>query len=187
MIFPIVLVALLLLLGIFLYNGLINRRNQVDNAFGTIDAMLLKRYDLIPNLVESVKAYMTHEKDTLTQIVELRNATHANPEMRPQQRMDIENQITGLLSGIRVAVENYPELKSSENFVQLQRSWNEVGAQLAAARRSYNASVTSYNNAVEMFPSNIMARWMRYDTMEVLQIEEAQRGNVSAKDLFGNN
>jgi len=181
---PVIIIVVLLLIVVGLYNSLINRKNQVENAFGTIDAMLKKRFDLIPNLVETVKQYMGYEKDTLTKIVELRNTVQQNPNMPNQERIGIENQITGLLSGIRVAVENYPELKANQNFLQLQAAWNEIEEQLSAARRTYNAAVTSYNNSVEMFPTNIMARMMNYDRKEVLKIEEAERKNVSAKDLF---
>lgn len=181
---PVIIVVVLLLIIIGLYNSLISRKNQVENSFGTIDAMLKKRFDLIPNLVETVKTYMNYEKDTLTKIVELRNSVQQNPTMPAQERIGIENQLTSLLSGIRVAVENYPELKANQNFLQLQAAWNEIEEQLSAARRTYNAAVTSYNNSVEMFPTNIMARMMNYQRKEVLKIEEAERKNVSAKDLF---
>ena len=181
---PVVIIVLLLLIIAGYYNSLISRKNNVDNAFGTIDAMLKKRFDLIPNLVETVKQYMNYERDTLTKIIELRNSVVQNPNMPAQQRMDVENQITGLLSGIRVAVENYPDLKANQNFLQLQATWNEIEEQISAARRTYNAAVTSYNNGVEMFPTNIIARMMNYQPKEVLKIDEAERKNVSAKELF---
>lgn len=184
---PIIIIGALLLIGIGLYNSLIGKRNNVDNAFGTIDAMLKKRFDLIPNLVETVKQYMNYEKDTLTKIVELRNSVQANPNMPAQERIGMENQLTSLLSQVRVAVENYPDLKANQNFIQLQATWTEIEEQISAARRTYNAAVTSYNNAVMMFPTNIFAGMMKYKTMEVLKIEEAERKNVSAKDLFTNN
>src|SRR5689334_7095713 len=133
-------IAVLLLIVIGLYNSLINRLNQVDNEFGTIDAIVKERFDLIPNLVETVKQYMGYEKDTLTKIVELRNSVQQNPNMPANERIGVENQITGLLSGVRVAVENYPELKANQNFLQLQAAWNEIEEQLSAARRTYNAA-----------------------------------------------
>jgi LemA protein len=182
----IIIIVAILLIGIALYNTLIGRRNNVDNAFGAIDAMLKKRFDLIPNLVETVKQYMNYEKDTLAKIVELRNSLQANPTMPAQERIGIENQLTGLLSQLRIAVENYPDLKANQNFIQLQSTWTEVEEQISAARRTYNAAVTSYNNAVMMFPTNIFANMMQYKTMEVLKIEEAERQNISAKDLFKN-
>ncbi|MBC8045297.1 MAG: LemA family protein [Fimbriimonadaceae bacterium] len=179
-----VIVGALLLIGIGLYNTLISRKNNVENAFGTIDAMLKKRFDLIPNLVETVKQYMNYEKDTLSKIVELRNSIQSNPTMPAEERIGIENQLTAQLSQLRIAVENYPDLKANQNFIQLQATWTEIEEQISAARRTYNAAVTAYNNAVQMFPTNIFAGMMNYKTMEVLKIEEAERKNISAKDLF---
>ncbi|MEZ5012738.1 MAG: LemA family protein [Chitinophagales bacterium] len=184
MLIPIIIVVVLILIIVGLYNSLVNRKNQVENAFGTIDAMLKKRYDLIPNLVETVKQYMTYEKDTLTKIVELRNTIQQNPTMPAQERIGMENQLTGLLGQLRVAVENYPDLKANNSFIQLQSTWTEIEEQLSAARRTYNAAVTSYNNSVEMFPTNIMANMMGYKRKEVLKIDEAERKNISAHDLF---
>ena len=181
---PIIIVVVLILIIVGLYNSLINRKNQVENAFGSIDAMLKKRFDLIPNLVETAKQYMTYEKETLTKIVELRNSIQQTPNMPDQQRIGMENQMTGLLSQLRVAVENYPDLKANASFIQLQSTWTEIEEQLSAARRTYNAAITAYNNSVEMFPTNIMANMMGYKRKEVLTIEEAERKNVSAKDLF---
>lgn len=186
MIIPIIIVVVVIFILVGLYNTLISRRNQVDLTFGNIDVMLKRRYDMIPNLVEVVKQYMTFEGDTLKRITELRSRLTDQSTMPAQQRMQVENEITGLLSGLHVAVENYPELKSNERFAQLQNTWTDVEDKLAAARQSYNAAVVSYNNAVEMFPTNVMAAWMRYLPMEVLAIEEPQRQNVSAKELFNN-
>ena len=123
---PIIIIVVLLLIIVGLYNTLVGRKNQVENAFGTIDAMLKKRFDLIPNLVETVKQYMTYEQDTLTKIVELRNSIQAQPNMPAQERIGMENQLTGLLSGLRVAVENYPDLKANTSFIQLQSTWTEI-------------------------------------------------------------
>lgn len=179
-----IIIGVLLLILIGLYNSLISKKNNVENAFGSIDAMLKKRFDLIPNLVETVKQYMNYEKETLSKIVELRNSIQQNPTMPAQERMGMENQLTGLLSQLRVAVENYPDLKANQNFLQLQSTWTEIEEQISAARRTYNAAITSYNNGVMMFPTNIMAGMMNYKTMEVLKIDEGERENVSAKDLF---
>jgi LemA protein len=172
-----------LLLIILIYNGLIKKKNQVDNAFGSIDAMLKKRYDLIPNLVETVKQYMSHEKDTLTQITKLRaQATSGN--LSGDEKVDLENKISGQMRGIMVAVENYPDLKSSANFIQLQGSWNEAEEQIAAARRFFNSSVTDFNNAIQVFPNNMMAGMMGLTAKKVFDIPEEERKNVHAKDLF---
>jgi LemA protein len=169
--------------AIVIYNGLVGAKNQVENAFGSIDVMLKKRYDLIPNLLETVKAYMKHEKETLMQITELRTrATSAN--ISADEKVLLENQISGMMKGIMVAVESYPDLKASEQFTMLQRSWNEAEEQISAARRSYNASVTSYNNAVEKFPSSVFASIFSYRRKAVFVIDAAERQNISAKALF---
>lgn len=182
-----IIIGVLALILIGLYNTLVSRKNGVENAFGTIDAMLKKRFDLLPNLVETVKQYMTYEQDTLTRIVELRNSVQSNPGMPVQDRMDAGNKLTGLLTQLRVAVENYPDLKANNSFIQLQSTWTEIEEQLSAARRTYNAAVTAYNNSVEMFPTNIMAGMMNYRRKEVLAIPESERQSPSAKDLFNKN
>ena len=180
------LIILLLIIGIILivlYNSLIRKKNAVENAFGAIDAMLKKRYDLLPNLVETVKQYMNYERDTLTKITEMR--TRAVDSGTPSdQKIQLENQIGSAMRNIMVQVENYPDLKSNQNFLQLQGSWNETEEQLSAARRAYNSAVTEYNNAVEQFPSNIFARMMSFHEKPVLEIPEEERKNISAKDLF---
>lgn len=175
--------ALLLIMAVVIYNNLIGARNQVENAFGTIDVMLKKRYDLIPNLVETAKAYMKHERETLTGITELRTKALAG-NVSSDEKVQLENQISGMMKSVMVAVENYPELKASEQFTLLQRSWNETEEQISAARRNYNASVTDYNNAVEKFPSNIFASIFGHKRKAVLEIPESERKNVNANVLF---
>lgn len=181
----IIAAAVVLLLFVFIYNSLVGKKNQVENAFASIDTMLKKRYDLIPNLVNTVKAYMNHERDTLTKITELR-AKAASGGISSDEKVALDNQITKAIGGIMVAVENYPDLKANQNFLQLQGAWNEIEEQISAARRAFNASVTDYNNAVEMFPTNIFAGMMSYKRKQVFEIPEQERQNVSAKALFGN-
>ncbi len=185
MIILLVVVALLLLVGIGLYNALVRKKNDVENAFASIDVMLKKRVDLIPNLVETVKSYMKHEKDLLSKITDLRTRALSG-DISHDERVDIENQITRGMAGVMVAVENYPDLKASQNFLQLQRAWNEVEEQISASRRAFNAAVTTYNNGVETFPSNIMAGMMKYKRRAVFEIPEAERQNVNARELFSN-
>ena len=177
-----IVVAVILVIAM-MYNGLINKKNQVENAFGGMDAQLKKRYDLIPNLISTVQTYMKHEADTLTQITELR-AKAISGEISDNEKVDLDNMITSKLGGIMVAVENYPDLKASENFNQLQRSLNEVEEQISASRRAYNATVTSYNNSVEMFPTNIIAGMMSMKHKIVFEIPETQRENVNVGELF---
>ncbi len=181
-----IIIAILLivaLIGVFTYNSLIAKKNAVDNAFSSIDAMLKKRYDLIPNLVETVKQYMSYEKDTITKVVELRSKVLSG-NIASEERVQIENQISGALRNIMVSVENYPDLKASQNFVQLQGAWNEIEEQISAARRAYNAAVLNLNNAVEQFPSSIFAGMMNVSKRTFFEIAEAERQNVKASDLF---
>ena len=171
------------LIIVLMYNSLVNKKNQVENAFGGMDVQLKKRYDLIPNLISSVKTYMKHESDTLTEITELRTKAISGG-LSNDDKVDLDNKITSKLGGIMVAVENYPDLKASENFNQLQRSLNEVEEQISASRRAYNATVTSYNNSVEMFPTNIIAGMMSMKHKNVFEIPEVQRENVNVGELF---
>jgi len=183
----VILIILLIvgLVAVVLYNSVIAKKNAVANAYGAIDAMLKKRYDLIPNLVETVKTYMNYERDTLTKITELRTKA-IDPNTPTEQKIQLENQISSAMRNIMVQVENYPQLQANENFLQLQASWNEIEEQISAARRAYNAAVTDYNNAVQQFPTNIFANMMKLTTKPVLEIPEEERKNISAKDLFKN-
>jgi len=177
------IIGFIALVVLFSYNALISRRNAVENAFGSIDVMLKKRYDLIPNLLETAKAYMKHEKETFASITEMRTRT-VTGNLPAEEKVQLENLISGMMKNVMVAVESYPELKASEQFTMLQRSWNETEEQISAARRSYNAAVTSYNNAVEQFPSSIFASMFGHKRKSVFVTAEAERQNISAKDMF---
>lgn len=166
-----------------LYNGLIRRRNEVDNAFGGMDVQLKKRYDLIPNLIETVKQYVQHEKDLLTQLTSLRTKAKTT-EMSMDEKVALDNQISSGMGQLMVAVENYPDLKASQNFVTLQRSLNEVESQISAARRNYNAAVTHYNNGIETFPGNLLAPGMNMAKKEIFTIPDAERQYVDVKKYF---
>ncbi len=182
MIIGIIAIAVLII-GISIYNSLVSKKNQVANAFSAIDVMLKKRFDLIPNLVETVKQYMQHEGDTLTKITELRGkALDANAT--EGDKLALDSQIGSAVKGLMVSVENYPDLKANQNFLNLQSTWTESEEQIAAARRNYNSTVTTYNNAVMMFPGNIFAGMLGYQTLQVLETTAAERENVSAKELF---
>src|SRR5688572_7451014 len=143
--FVLIAVVVVGIFGITVYNNLVRRRNVVDQAFSTIDVQLTQRYDLIPKLVETVKQYMGHERSLLEDITRLRSQAVA--ATTPADRIAADNQLTRAMGQLNVTMENYPQLKASDTFVQLQRSLNEVEEQLAAARRSYNAAVTDYINA----------------------------------------
>lgn len=178
-------VVFIVLAVVLTYNNLVGARNAVENAFGTIDVMLKKRYDLLPNLVEVAKRYMKHEQQIFTDLASLR-AQATTPAISSDQKVHLENQISGLMKNLMVSVENYPELKASEQFVMLQRSWNETEEQISAARRAFNAAVTQYNNAVDKFPSNLFASMFNFKRKEVFVIAETERQNINAKALFNN-
>ncbi len=178
-----VVIAVIVIAVVLMYNSLISKKNQVDNIFAGVDAVLKKRYNLIPNLVSSVQQYMKHEREILEKVTELR-ARAMKPGISDEQKIDLDRQITSMLGSIMVAVENYPELKANENIMHLQRTLTEIEAQIAAARRAYNQAVTDYNNAIEMIPTNILANMMGYTRKQVFEIPDAERKNVNVKELF---
>ena len=185
MIIVAVIVIAILIFGISFYNSLVGKKNQVTNAFSAIDVMLKKRFDLIPNLIEVVKQYTNYEQSTLTKITELRTKAISG-NVTVEEKAEIDAQLSNSVKGLMVNVENYPDLKANTNFLQLQGTWTESEEQIAAARRTYNASVTDYNNAIMMFPGNMFAGMLNYFPMPVLATAEEERKNVSAKDLFNN-
>lgn len=178
-----ILIGLIALFAIVGYNRLVSLRNAVDKAFASIDAMAKKRYDLIPNLVATVSKYMEHERSTLTEITEMR-ARAVSGNISDDEKVMLDNRISKAMGGIMVAVENYPDLKANQNFLHLQASLNEVEEQLSAARRAYNAAVTDYNNAVQMFPSNVFAMIFNFKTRPLFEISARERENVDVKTLF---
>ncbi len=185
MIIAVIVAVLLLVIAIGIYNSLIRKKNQVTNAFSAIDVMLKKRYDLIPNLVETVKQYTNYEESTLTKITSLRSKV-ASGTLNEQERIDLDRQIGSAVNGMMLTVENYPDLKANQNFLNLQSTWTESEEQIAAARRNYNASVTDYNNTIMMFPGSIFAGMLNYHPMAVIENTVEERQNISAKSLFNN-
>lgn len=180
MTYLIALPMLILLLGILLFNNLISKKNKVEEAYSGIDVMLKKRTDLIPRLINTVKGAMQHERETLTELTQLREKL-LNKDTSPDDRFTMENQLGKLLENIKLRAEAYPELKANQNFSLLQNSLNEMEEQLSAARRAYNAAVNSFNNGMEMFPSNIVAKLMGYTNRTLFTIEptEAKAPEVS--------
>lgn len=171
----------LVLLSAGLCNALVSRKNGVDYAFGGVDATLKKRYDLIPNLVAAVEATMQHERELLTQITQLRTeALRSSGE----KRMNVDKRLTLQLHGLMLAVENYPDLKANQNFLHLQAALDEIEDQISAARRAFNAAVTDYNNAVEMFPINLMAVVLGYQRKTAFEIPELERENLDVRALL---
>ena len=178
-----VIVAVLGLMVLGIYNGLVGKRNRIQEAFSTIDVMLKKRYDLIPNMVATVKQYMTHESETLTKIAGLRTRA-MDPNLPMDERVKVDNELMKGMRGLMVQVEAYPDLKANENFMHLQRTLNEVEEQLSASRRAFNAAVLEMNNAVEMFPSNIVAGMFNFKRHEMFEVPEAERATPDVKSLF---
>ncbi len=155
-IFFIVILILCLFIPVMIYNGLISKRNMVDNSFSSIDVQLKRRWELIPNLVETVKGFAVHEKELLENIVTARSTAMQAVHLSTQ-RLQSEGQLSDILSRLMILSESYPELSSSSHFLNLQRNLTEIESQIAAARRAYNSSILNYNNSIDMFPSNIIA------------------------------
>jgi LemA protein len=154
-----IVIAIILIIVIWvvsLYNGLVRLRNRRQNAFADIDVQLRQRHDLVPQLVETVKGYATHERELLTRITEARSAAIAATGIN--DKIQAEQQLTTALQGLKVQVEAYPDLKANQNFLQLQEELSDIENKLAAARRFFNGATTEYNNAVESFPGNMIAR-----------------------------
>ncbi|MDY0124243.1 LemA family protein [Sulfurimonas sp.] len=180
---PFIILLVLALILVLMYNSLVAKKNQVENIFASVDTVLKKRYDLIPNLVASVKEYMQHEKSLLEEVTKLR-AEAIKPDISDANKIALDAKVTSALGSIMVAVENYPELKANENIMHLQHTLHEVEEQISAARRAYNQAVTDYNNAIEMVPTNFMASLINYRRKEVFEIVESERKNVDVKELF---
>ena len=178
-----VVAAFVIFFCILIINGLIAKKNQARNAEGSIDALLKKRYDLIPNLVETVKTYMKHERETLSAVTEMRTRA-LSIGLSGDEKARIHADLEKTLGSIILTAEQYPDLKANTNFLQLQAALNETEEQISAARRAYNASVTDYNNALEMFPSNVFALLLRYKHKELFTAAEEEKRNVSVKKLF---
>lgn len=179
----IIILAAVILVPVSLYNILIGKKNQVNNVFASVDTMLKKRYDLIPNLISTVKNYMEHERGVFNEITEMRTRALSGG-ISDEEKVQLDNKISKALGGIMVAVENYPNLKANENFLQLQAALNEIEEQISAARRAYNAAVTDYNNAIEMFPTNMMASVMSYKGKVLFEISQKERANLNVGKLF---
>ena len=177
------LLAAAVLAFIVLYNTLVRLKNRVENTFASIDVMLKKRYDLIPDLVATAKNYMQHEERTLSNIAALRSQA-ISAQTSDGQRLELENQLSREIGNLLVAVEAYPDLKADQSFKMLQMALIELEEQLSAARRFFNTAVTDYNNAVEMFPTNIVAGIMSYRRKPLFEIPETQRQKHDVGQLF---
>jgi LemA protein len=173
--------ALLILAG--MYNSLVGKRNQIHNIVGTMDAMLKKRWDLVPNLTATVKGYADHERQLFEKVTEAR-ARAQSGTLSDSEKVELDNAFSKMVGIVRMTVENYPQLKASENFLHLQRTLNELEEQISAARRAYNASVTDYNHAVQMFPTHIVAGMFNFPAHPLFQMETAERANPNIAPLL---
>jgi len=183
------IVVLPVIFVIALYNGLVQLRNRYKNAFAQIDVQLKRRYDLIPNLVESVKAFMTHERETLEAVIQARNmASSAREHATPgdgasiQQLATAEAGLSGSLGRLFALSESYPELRSNQNMLQLQEELTSTESKVAFARQSYNDSVMNYNNKLEMFPSNFIAGMFRFVPATSFEVsDDSEREAIQVK------
>ena len=184
---PCIVLIVVLVIGLFIpvmmYNTLVGKRNQIHNIFGTMDALLKKRWDLIPNLVSTVKGYADHERGLFEAVTEARSKAQKG-QLNEDQQVGLENSFMQLLGVVQATVENYPDLKASDNFMHLQRTLNELEEQISAARRAYNASVTDYNNSVQMFPTNIIAGMFNFKEKTLFQIKAGERENPKVGKLL---
>lgn len=176
------IVVILVIAIISMYNGLVSSRVKVDNAWSQIDVQLQRRFDLIPNLVETVKGYMEHESDVLTKVAELRtswaNATSV------KEKSELDGELSGALKTIMAVSENYPELKANENFSQLQEELQNTENKIAFSRQFYNDITTKYNTKLEVVPSNIIASMFHFEPAELFEAE-SQEARKNVKVDFG--
>ena len=174
-----IIIAIVILLIIYIcaiYNSLVNLNNKVKEAFSTMDVYLKKRWDLVPNIVETVKGYAKHEKDTLEKIVELRNSSYN--KMSDDEKIKKNQELSSGISKIMALAEAYPDLKASENFNELSNQLSKIEDDIANSRKYYNGVVRMYNNKVEMFPSNIFAGLFGYKSKSMFEANENERENV---------
>jgi LemA protein len=170
------IVALVVLYAILLYNRLVVLRNRIDNAWSQIDVQLRRRYDLIPNLVETVKGYAAHEREVFERVTEARARAIAAGTVREQGQA--ENMLSQALRSLFAVAENYPQLRASENFMQLQEELSGTESKIAFARQFYNDTVLRYNNARQVFPVVLMANAMGFGAREYFEMEEEARQPV---------
>jgi LemA protein len=173
----VLIILLILLIMLFsMYNILVKLKNRVKNAWSQIDVQLKKRYDLLPNLIETVKGYMNHEQSTLTKITELR--TQAMSAKDIGMKMKANTALSNALGSLKVAFENYPDLKASQNFLLLQEELSGIENKIAYARQFYNDSVMLNNNKIEMFPTNIVAGLFSFKKVSFFEAPEIEKKNV---------
>ena len=181
MILAVVLVVFLLLAVLYLifaYNGLVSLRNRVKEAWSDVEVQMKRRYDLIPNLVETVKGYASHESGTLEKVIQARNIAMAN-HGTPAEQAKSENILSGTLKSLFALSENYPDLKANQNFLKLQEELTDTEDKIKAARRYYNGNVLALNNKVEMFPTNIIAAMFSFKKADFFELADDEKEAAS--------
>jgi len=172
-------VVLLVIFVVAAYNGLVRLRNRIDNAWAQIDVQLRRRYDLIPNLVETVKGYAAHERQTFEEVTKARaNAMNAQG---PADQAQAENVITGALKSLFAVAEAYPELKANQNFLALQEELTATEGRIAYARQFYNDEVLKLNTRIQSFPTNVLANSLGFRAREYFEADDTSRGPVSVQ------
>lgn len=176
----VILVLAVIWWGIANYNKFVTMRNNVDEAFSTMDVYLKKRYDLVPNLVETVKGYAKHETEALQKTIEARNMAHASGDVAKQ--LEAEGAISGALKSLFAVTESYPELKANTNFMDLQNQLKSLEEEIAGSRKYYNGVVKIYNTKRELFPSNIIAKMFKFEKRPLYEVSAPeQRENVKVQ------
>lgn len=175
----IAIIVLIVVYALTLYNSFVKLNNKVKEAFSTMDVYLKKRWDLIPNIVETVKGYAEHEKNTLKEVVELRNSAY--DEMSDEEKIKTNEKLSSGISEIMALAEAYPDLKANENFKDLSNQLTKVEDEIANSRKYYNGVVRMYNNKVEMFPSNVFAGLFGYKSKAMFEVSSNERENVKVE------
>lgn len=175
----VVIIAVLALWAIAIYNGLIRLKNRVDEAWSDIDVQLKRRYDLIPNLVNTVKGYATHEKEVFEKVTEARS--RAMSAGSPHEKEEAENMLSGTLKSLFAVAESYPDLKANQNFLELQRELTDTEDKIQASRRFYNGNVRDFNTKIEVFPNNVFAKMMNFAKREFFEAENEAKEVVKVE------
>lgn len=185
--FILYIIGAIVILGIFViivYNKIVSAKNNIEESFSAIDSVLQNRYDLIPNLIETVKQYTKHESEVFTRVTELRSSLLSNANSSANSRFQNENELFNGMKSIFAIAENYPELNSSANFLELQTQWSEIEDRLQASRRAYNSAVKELKNLREQFPTNIVAKMFTFQDYYMFEADEQAKKSLNAKNLF---
>lgn len=176
------IIVVLALVIMSMYNGLITLKNRVEEALSDMDVQLKRRYDLIPNLIETVKGYASHEQGTLNKVIAARNSAMAVSSSDVENKIKAENELSSTLKSIFALSEAYPDLKANQNFLELQRELSDTEDKIMASRRFYNGNVRDFNTKLEVFPTNVINKMLNFTSYKFYELSDvAQRENISVK------